>query len=677
MRTVTKPVAIITARRQDIEDTQHGTVAATISSFNSVCMDPDILISFNLTQKSSTLQTLRNSKHFCITFPQNNKAGADLAHFHAFSAPGSWGDRKPQHIPMSYSRHPNSNYPVSAVAWSDLADHHASGLAFAVVCEYQTSAPVGDHVIVTARVLVHSQLSGLPFGWGSQKGSAFDESNLVLAHAHGNYTNPENGGGLDSIWKFDDWTRTYQKDQSIWGKAVRSFYESRLLAVQEAKAMQKGLRPHSSRGSQPSVDTQRAMTLSPSRLNEYEKYYAMRLTQLNSREDFTTLVEDKIDNSRNIVKDETLIEEEQTPLNTYMALKALSGWQQMLVRQKTMLSSAALKEEENLYVERLISLKAQVGDEEPVSATTTDLDTEEARLESIDADSPGMPQTPVQRREQLVRYFEDRLRLVRLAQQSKDNFGNSGDEEIASNFYTEPHLWAGVFIEMNQRHSAAALLYIYRELDREFSEANLRLLLARSEPATRDERTKTVDSCQLRVEYWRARRDLIIKMIADKTATTLKKLSTHASEERLPQDIPRSAHRVLQQCKQRAELLADSSLIKSLEARHRELHVRQENRPCKRYSSNSEDDIFTEAMQMVSRDAIARDNVNDEDSIPLRRDGSLQRMSIEQNKSERDRERARRKGSRSIVIRHFEGEEIPSADNFIDLGNKETYNGQR
>lgn len=202
MRTLNKPVAIVTARTQDTEDSRSGLVAATISSFVSVSVQPDINISFNLTNRSSTYDALCDSQYFCLTFPQATSRGAKLAEHLARNStkPGhsSFDDgtqleliSMPSPLTLDDSAAEIPKFMPCAVAAAELSQHHASGLAFAVTCRYLNSIEVGDHVIIAGTVLLDSFVNGLPHGWGADHVHGDDSSpeHVTLGHVHGRFTN--------------------------------------------------------------------------------------------------------------------------------------------------------------------------------------------------------------------------------------------------------------------------------------------------------------------------------------------------------------------------------------------------------------------------------------------------------------------------------------------------------
>ena len=84
MRSVPHPVAIITSsdpqrsasKSESIIDRLRG---ATVSSFNTVCLDPVPIVSFNITRLSSTFHTLEHSAKFVVHLLNENEAAVDLA----------------------------------------------------------------------------------------------------------------------------------------------------------------------------------------------------------------------------------------------------------------------------------------------------------------------------------------------------------------------------------------------------------------------------------------------------------------------------------------------------------------------------------------------------------------------------------------------------------------------
>ena len=81
MRRVPYPVAIVTAT--DVNAVPQGGPdawrGATVSSFNTVAIEPSVIVSFNIKQLSSTLEAIRHSGKFRIHLLQENQEAVELA----------------------------------------------------------------------------------------------------------------------------------------------------------------------------------------------------------------------------------------------------------------------------------------------------------------------------------------------------------------------------------------------------------------------------------------------------------------------------------------------------------------------------------------------------------------------------------------------------------------------
>ena len=136
MRRVPHPVMIITARDRD------GKLAGLlVSSFNTVTLDPDPVVSFNLRLPSSTYDAIVVSDHFTVTGISNAKI-ADLF------AKGRGIDK-----------HTNYEKSIGSVMGPEL--DITDGL-FQIRCQWlkKKSVEIGDHVIMIGQVLdiIHNKM---------------------------------------------------------------------------------------------------------------------------------------------------------------------------------------------------------------------------------------------------------------------------------------------------------------------------------------------------------------------------------------------------------------------------------------------------------------------------------------------------------------------------------------
>lgn len=155
MRHVPHPIAIITSTdtTTSLEDTPSSWRGATVSSFNTVTLSQNPIVSFNLERRSSTYQAIKSSGLFnvCLLPPQKSSArlaatftrGNESAPFHnpengEVAGFVSWQSRTPDH---DTARDPPllATYPIPATTL------HCK-------CLLEKTVEIGDHLVLFGKV---------------------------------------------------------------------------------------------------------------------------------------------------------------------------------------------------------------------------------------------------------------------------------------------------------------------------------------------------------------------------------------------------------------------------------------------------------------------------------------------------------------------------------------------
>lgn len=376
MRTVPKSVAIIAARKQDIPDNAAGTVAATVSSFNTVAFDPDLYVSFNLKQNSSTLEVIVKTRYFAVTFPENNEYGTTLADRFAK------GDRPPpskdEEIAHYWSSSQNQKYfdalglryqPCVVLGSSNVFGPR-TGFAFGMWYEYQSSVPVGDHVIVIAKALPLCQARNLPtWTMTAKPEDPFFTSRTTLGHVHGRYTT-QDGIKLETL-QLDDRSRLIPEHSD-----KKAFCASRLDIINQVLS-----KTNYVSNDEDKITYASFRHLLPEVQVRYQRYYMARLARLKSQE-------------------------QPAPERLTDIVANLAPWEQLLVRQKRKLPGTLLEEEKQTCLRRLALLESKSYNFQQVSENDA---SDEELLKAVD-DFPDNSAT--KRLEGLRRFWQNRLRIV-------------------------------------------------------------------------------------------------------------------------------------------------------------------------------------------------------------------------------------------------------------------------
>lgn len=375
MRTVPKSVAIITAKRQDVEDEATRIVGATVSSFNTVAFEPEVYVSFNLKQDSLTLKTILETKHFCATFPINNKYGSALAaEFAKMNGPATKFHRCYDSRWTSYFANRGIKYPPCPVSNKRRVDGPRSATAFAAWYEYHSSIAVGDHVIVTAKALpILFQTRPPAWHTPSNTDSPFFTSMQTLGHIHGEFTDGV-ATTFDSSYVLDD---KFRGAGSASTEKMLEFYTARLEML--GMTMNEYARERA-------ADRTSAAGLDPERRSQYVRYYMARVAMLRSQ------AEPAIGPLPDLADE-------------------LDPWEQLQVRLKKLLSFEQLEEEKQTCLRRLLVLES-----DPHS-DPKDLDGEDGQI--VEAADDLSDDSPTHRIEGLRFYWKTRLRHISKAQLEK------------------------------------------------------------------------------------------------------------------------------------------------------------------------------------------------------------------------------------------------------------------
>lgn len=518
MRTLNKPVAIVTARVQNRSDDRGGLVAATVSSFVSVSIEPEISISFNLTKDSSTYKALQSSLYFCLTFPQSTTRGSDLAeHLSKNNIEPGLSRLKDgtqlQLVSMPLPTRVNDDcaelpkYMPAAIALSSLAQYHASGLAFAVTCKYSSSTEAGDHVIVVGQVLLETLRSGLPHGWGMDNvyGKAYSTDHVTLGHVHGRFTATESAMDVNNFAiGISEQARHWVRASSSVEKraSLRQQIEAQLRTILQAQALKKG-----AFGIVPKYsgdDVRRASDLPWHKLRSWERYCMLCLTRLNildgkTRHTDSNLVETKV---RTEKEEPVESESEQTPQFS------LSGWQHMFVRNRVALPETEINDEIEMCEKRLSSLRSQQTEGEPKTNSLMDTDTSKDELNT------SLPT----RLEELTSYFSTRLSLLHEVTRRRASRGGQAldDRVFHLNQQTEHTNELRHYLHTLAGKPFEALCQTYERLSIKIARTEIRRLTLHKRRVNRP----LVLMAELRTSLllYYNQRDLLVKVIAKKAA---------------------------------------------------------------------------------------------------------------------------------------------------------------
>jgi flavin reductase (DIM6/NTAB) family NADH-FMN oxidoreductase RutF len=147
MRRVPYPVAIVTAT--DVNAVPQGGPdawrGATVSSFNTVAIEPSVIISFNIKQLSSTLEAIRHSGKFRIHLLEENQEAVELARrFTKGNATAPFRDI------CNHVNKPDQGSVLSTKPNNALEPPLLQPVSFHLVCRLLKDkiVEIGDHVVV-------------------------------------------------------------------------------------------------------------------------------------------------------------------------------------------------------------------------------------------------------------------------------------------------------------------------------------------------------------------------------------------------------------------------------------------------------------------------------------------------------------------------------------------------
>lgn len=643
MRTVPNPVAIVTTCQQDVDDPDDGLLGATISSFKTVCVKPDPYVSFNLFRDSRTYKIIKEHKYFCITVPQNDVAGYRLARAFAYkngrSALETDGDGarvQTQHWPLALEggKPADMRHIPPTIVMSGLEHAKSNGLAFAFLCEYHDSVSAGDHVVVTGKLLPATITSASPWGRDEYYGDIFASSDMTLAYVHGFFGNPEIIGGLDQSWKMDDLYATQAADK-VTGKTRRKaikFFESRLQVIEEALTVLSGddPKPYALQ----TREVARARLLSPERLLQFRKHYQDRLLQ------YSTALKASVTNAGyahvNPFPQPGAQEDEQGDKEAIM----LRGWKEAYVREKTLLSDAELENEENVYLARLEALgltedppqDPNLGEdivEQPgvrnvahtPSSSSDVLNTGNA-ASSVSEETLSVAEAV--RKQRLIEHFEERLTLIRQAKKRKaEALLHPVTPKLKYIQMTNPETqrhWENRFLGSKRQVSLDQVLNDYRTYQLQVTEARLARIQVLYQEGQYDD--DLVVQLEDRIAFYEQRLDLTAQAISEKYENP---------------DSPSLNRNLYQDAKRGLDHKNDIS----------------------------QDDMRKKTRNQTSRHlraARAKHTRQVIDERPLQ----LEQGIAKDTQSQEQRQQMTENG----VLRHFKGEEIPSANDILDLKKK-------
>lgn len=489
MRTVPHPIAIVTTQSPTAQDDQDAVMGATVSSFNTVSFSPDLVVSFNLTADSATYRTILDSNHFCVNFPVNNHAGSLLAdRFTQGNHPPPLSrDLQPPAQAMYWKHTPASTstkikqYPPAVFLKNRSLPTGDAGFAFAFLCEYQTSLPVGDKVIVTGRLIPHRIRSCKTYGWGFVPPHSinYTESHTTMAYAHGHYGTTDNGRGIDSMWKLEDpytdeaiATADKEQIEIILGK-----YKRRLDTILHGRMLQQRGRLPPSR-STPSRQELRASELPATRLDEFEALYTDRLALAEVR------------NAR------------LNPPGQDKAPSAIPAWQHSMIRKKMLLNDEELAKEEVLFAGRLRRLQEQRQALEKKSQLSTMPQNDE------DQGEPSAPTTERARMNEMATHLQERLDVIRETQRRKKD----GTPSIEIKKMNKQQITR--FLESKRTLGYDALKRNYRKDLYQIQEARVSLLELENRPGAKDQ--EAIKNLKERINYFSETSELIAKLIVER-----------------------------------------------------------------------------------------------------------------------------------------------------------------
>ncbi len=184
MRHVPHPVAIITST--DVSASPEGESSAwrgaTVSSFNTVTLDPKPIVSFNIKKRSSTYEAVKNSGLFSVNLLDSTNASARIAHTFSIGnelSPFHHGDGSLARFAMNQpSASPSSSQEVPKIGREPPSISSHAQSQYSLRCEHlpDKDVEIADHVVVFGKVTKRlAELHG------------FAEAGVLLYYVNGEY----------------------------------------------------------------------------------------------------------------------------------------------------------------------------------------------------------------------------------------------------------------------------------------------------------------------------------------------------------------------------------------------------------------------------------------------------------------------------------------------------------
>jgi len=153
MRRVPHSVAVITSNmpRHNLPE---GFCGMTVSSFNTVCLEPKVIVSFNIKRPSATYEAIEASGQFNVHLINSTSQGAAIAELFATG-------RGRETFKDVQQRNDDSEVVSSTTSNDELAEREpdllrSNNVMFTLQCKLlDQTLKVADHVIVLGEVLTH------------------------------------------------------------------------------------------------------------------------------------------------------------------------------------------------------------------------------------------------------------------------------------------------------------------------------------------------------------------------------------------------------------------------------------------------------------------------------------------------------------------------------------------
>ena len=175
MRLVPQAVVVVTA--SDMNDRRNPWRGATVSSFFTVTLEPDVIVSLNLQIPSSTFDAIQTSNRFDINVMKGSQQGARMAASFAKGHSASpFAHAGTSLSIVNQKRRDTANFILPPVLYADEQRHNP--VAFRLSCTYKPckTTQFGDHVVIFGSVLEFPHLN-----------CRADQLNSCLTYIKGSY----------------------------------------------------------------------------------------------------------------------------------------------------------------------------------------------------------------------------------------------------------------------------------------------------------------------------------------------------------------------------------------------------------------------------------------------------------------------------------------------------------